>query len=517
MSKTSVKFSELQKIYITDILGKAKNDDVWTVNERKLAMLIFSKLSKHRMYGKDIPEIKSLNNPELQKILSKTERRYSITRDEFKLVTGVSSVNIARDIKKTAKLLMKRDCELPNPFDLHNEKSFSLVQFFSLVRYNDTSGQIDITINEEALPYLLYFEKYTVLMFQSFYCLKNKYSLHVYIYCKIFQNKYTKQGEIESDLEEFKKNLGVDKKYKNTTTLKTYLLDVVASELNSKTDLTFEYFLEKSGKRFSKIILKFSQKSTQMHDKQDRNNYKHKGLFIEKIEQNEGSFLARKNKQIIPMLLSYGVSKAKANSLINNYGKETCASSIQKLLNEIEKGKQIKNITGYLIRCIENQEKNLNSSEISMAMDIKKELKFRKIKARQERFYEFDRYIHRNEKNVLMLIEKHYKKEKLIGENEISFLNSLIELVAEYQDIIKNNTPLTTTPIINSKILLLTCSTIAEISKKIEVASNPERIADLKKQLEAEKIKLNYSKPQAKLLIEGEISIIQNKIINLLD
>lgn len=511
MQDIVIKLEELKKVYVADILGRAKNDEVWSVNERKLAMLVFSKLAQHKIYGKDLPDIDSINHPALQKILSKVDRRYKITRDEFKLITGVSDKNLAREIKVTSKLLVKRDCDLPNPFDVDNDRSFNLVQYFSGIRYNDSLGVIDVTVNEEALPYILYLNKYTILLFKSFYCIKNKYSLHIYMYCKIFQNKYTNTGTIESDLDSFKKSLGVEQKYRNTTTFKTYVLEVVKKELNDKSDLIFNYELHKTGKRFTHITIKFSQKKD---TNKQLDQSKRQPQEIEYREANAPLNLDVNDQDIIiaAQLQSYGIPRNKALEYVKTYGADTCKIGIEKLLGEIQKGRDIKNISGYLVSCIENTGNNSSSQEIKAAMDAADELVQDRKAQEMERFNSFDTYINNNEQQITVLLARHEANEKLTDELEIDMLRCLKDVVTQYEDL-ESMSPYYLT--LRFKGDILNYSNIKSLVEELEVATKEERIAKLKAELEAKKTELEEVSGKAKGLVEKEITMLKVAIADL--
>lgn len=518
MNNVVVKLDELKKIYITDILGRAKNDEVWSVNERKLAMLVFSQLSEHRIYGKDLPEINSIKHPDLQSIISNVNRRYSISRDEFKFVTGVSDKNLAREIRVTSKALVKRDCDLPNPFDINNEKSFNLVQYFSGIRYNDTLGTIHVTLNEEALPYILYLNKYTILLFKSFYCIRNKYSLHIYMYCKIFQNKYTNEGVIVSDLDSFKKNLGVDKKYSNTTTFKTYVLDVVKKELNNKSDLHFDYELYKTGKRFTDITLKFSQKknSTQKLDTRLSKTIKTEHQLQLKSRKNEleEPIIKDFDDQTITVaihLQAYGIPKEKALEYVSRYGVETCNFGIEKLINEISKGKKIKNTSGYLIKCIENSIDKTSFHEIKAVIDVGEQLKQDRKAKELSRFNNFDTYIETNKQDILVLLARHEVKEQLVDELEIDMLRCLKEVFSQYNDLVNMTYVLK----LRFKGQILNYGSIKSLVNNLKVATKEERIAKLKSELEIKKLELIEAGGQAKGLVDKEITILKVAIADL--
>jgi plasmid replication initiation protein len=358
---------------------------------------------------------------------------------------------------------VKRSCNLPNPLHPECSESFEIIQLFSSIKYSASTGIIDVSFNDEALPYLLYLNKYTILMLNNFFGLKNKYSLHMYMYCKILQNKYTKEGSIKSSVNLFKEDLKIEKKYRSFTTLKTYVLDVISEEINSLTDLKFSYELIKSGRSYSDIIFRFSQKN--YIDGEIAHNESH----IKQNNSPEVSVLQLEDKKgVILQLRSHGIKEKKASDLITRYGLTAAEESLSALLAEIDKGKNIKNVSGYLIRIIENSVNSISSADIkNNQIAVKKAREEENIKT-EANWESIENYCSKNQSGI----EKLYnfkENTKLVEQEHIDVFESLKILIEMNPELIGYPRPIIG---IYINISAVTLGVLHDIVCKLEIADN---------------------------------------------
>ena len=284
------------------------------------------------------------------------------------------------------------------------------------------------------------------------------------------------------------------------------------NEINNKTDIKISYSLHKTGKRFTGITLTFSQeKNSNNQSNQLHNNAK----LIENKKTNESLDVKDNDQSIIiaAQLQSYGIPQKKALEYVKNYGADICILGIKKLLGEIQKGKNIKNISGYLVSCIENSGNNSNSQEIKASMDAAERLVKTNKTKEIERFHEFDVYINNNEQQILPLFLKHEAKEKIIDEVDIDMLRCLKEVVNQYSDLEKMTTHYLK---FKFKDEILNYSKIKNIVQKLEVASKEEKISKLKADLEEKKEDLKNATKTSKKFFEKEITMLKLAIADLI-
>ena len=276
-------------------------------------------------------------------------------------------------------------------------------------------------------------------------------------------------------------------------------------------DISFNYELHKTGKRFTDITFKFSQKkdSSKQLDQPKRQHQE-----IEYKTTDEPLNIEVDDQTIIAsaQLQAYGIQRNKALEYVKTYGADTCKIGIEKLLGEIQKGRDIKNISGYLVSCIENAGNNSSSQEIKAVMNAAEELtQDRKVKE-MELFNKFDSYIENNKQDVLILLSQHEANEKLIDELEIDMLRCLKDVVAQYDDL-ESMSPYYLT--LKFKGNILNYSKIKSVVEELKIASKEERIAKLKTDLEAKKAELDGVKGKAKGLVEKEITMLKVAIADL--
>lgn len=507
-----INLNDIKKVYLSDIFGRVSLNGIYTTNEWKLAFLIFSRLNQGKvMLSKDYPDIDSFEHPLIKDMVRETDNNVYIKRDEFLEMTVTDKTHAALMIKKVTQSLIDKSVTLPNPIDPNNKKSFMHMSLFSLIQYEDKKGLIKVKVNEDALPFILFMKSYTLFKLTEFSLIKNKHTINIYIFAKIAINKYSKTGELYSSIDELRQSLGLEDKYRSVNSFIKSVIDVSINDINNKTDINISYELHKTGKRFTDIALKFSQKKDS--DKQlDQPKWQPQEVENQVIDETINSGVEDQTLITSIQLQAYGIPRNKALEYVKTYGANTCKLGIEKLLGEIQKGRDIKNISGYLVSCIENASNNSSSEEIKASIIAAEEL----IETRQardmERFNKFDSYIETNKQDILVLLARHETKEKLVDELEIDMLKCLKDVIAQYGDL-ESMSPYYLT--LRFKDDILDYRKIKSLVEELEVASNEERIAKLKTDLEAKKSELEKLSGKAKELIEKEITMLKVAIADL--
>lgn len=498
--------------YISSIFLKSKNNSSANINEIKLSLFILSKLSPYKIFisSHELVENKNIiHSKEIINSIKDIPKVIYFNREEFQRFTGSSTANLRRNINSAIDGLMKKQIELPNPFDMDNDKSRETFTWLSGARYNDSNGDIEIHVNEMILPYLLVFSNYSLVELQFFLNVNNPYAIYIYLACKIHKstNRYSK--EIRLNIDDFKDYLGLSGKYKMITMFQERVLDISIDEINSKLDINIAYELHKTGKRFTDITLKFSQKKDTSKQLEQP---KRQSQEIEHQAPDDPLNLNDQDIIIAAQLQSYGIQRNKALEYVKTYGADTCKIGIEKLLGEIQKGREIKNISGYLVSCIENAGNNSSSQEIKAAMNAAEELAQDRKAQQMERFNSFDTYINNNEQQILVLLARHESQEKLTDELEIDMLRCLKNVVAQYEDL-ESMSPYYLT--LRFKGDILNYTKIKSLVEELEVATKEERIAKLKADLEVKKAELGEVSGKAKGLVEKEITMLKVAIADL--
>jgi len=380
--------------------------------------------------------------------------------------------------------------------------------------YREHEQLLIIELHPEMVKRLSVFKSYTNIDYQTIFSLDNGYSLRVYMSCKIMLTRYSIENSVRMSLYEFKENIGLFDKYEKPSLLEKYVLNIVKAEINSKTDINFDYELHKTGRKFTEITIKFSMKK---ENKEITTNTKVNNLLLENkshetLNRIVDKELDQESKTALLQLRSYGIQQKQASDLINKYGVGACKIGVERLLGEIDKGNEIKNISGYLVKCIQSQSEVVSSDHIQAAKQAAQEIEEKKHNEKMARFQSFNKYIKSNEQDILVLFHHYKAKNKLTNANDINMLECLKDAVNEYIDLKDNDLVLTTR--FDSDLLYY--DTISDLVSNLKVASNKERIALLKTDLVKKKQELDGADDSVSPILEKEISMIQAEIVELI-
>lgn len=467
----------LPYVYASHIFSNSRRKDTPTKNEIKISLLVLSHLSNYKMFynDKDITDSDFFYSEEIRAELEKIPRKIEISRNEFISITESPKKNASREIKNTFEQLRSKKVELPNPFDSGNQKSYEVLSWVSAYKYNDKTGLITVTINEDIIPYLVIFSRYKIIELEVLFKLKSPYAIFVYMLCKLVETKYKSTFEHEVTLDSFKDYLGLTGKYKPINMLKERVLIPLTEEINNSTDLDFDYNLIKTGNKYSDITLKFKHKSSvdietrKLHE-QTKN--------ISPGENNQTSFLSYIKEE----LLRYGFSVKKAENTINEYGCEPIDSAIEKMRSEVKKGKVINNLAGYLLRCIENYSRIIDSSDIKSKHDEDQLIKDAEHLEVEAKWCEIEKFCSKNESIINSLYSKIDSVTPLLEQKDIDFFEELKLFIDFYQEFQGNNRIIMGV-YLKEGSLGLGFSTLESIIDNTVIADPLERLPHIKKSI----------------------------------
>jgi plasmid replication initiation protein len=127
--------------------------------------------------------------------------------------------------------------------------------WFSSITLNGNKS-IVFTFDKKARPYLFQLGRsYTENALGNIKDLQNKYSIKVYEMLKSAQRQG--RDSLNLTLDEMKDRLGVGSKYTRIGDLKRRILDEVKDDISRHTDLHLDYFLLKTGRKYTDIRFDF--------------------------------------------------------------------------------------------------------------------------------------------------------------------------------------------------------------------------------------------------------------------
>lgn len=179
-----------------------------------------------------------------------TKVRFS--KEEYEALMNIERMHPSR-LEKYVKSLMGQTVTVPDPDSQGGWKMYTL--FEEAECFQDSSGQwwIDLSCTNKAKKLFFNLDGIGYIRYQlkNVLPLTSKYSIQLYLY--LLDNRYRSSWSIS--LEELRENVlhCVTDFYKDFKRFNTDVLKKALKEVNDKTDLTFSYTTERTGRRVSHI------------------------------------------------------------------------------------------------------------------------------------------------------------------------------------------------------------------------------------------------------------------------
>lgn len=213
---------------------------IMSVSEKELLLACISKIDSRP------------NRPE--QVTKQT--KFTITVDTMKelFYKDTNKDNAYRDLKKSADRLFDREVTIK----LGDNKTLR-TRFVSGVLFDPDEAQITVTFAEDILPYLtelsVNFTKYRLHEVAE---LSSVHAIRLYELIVMWTNQY--QYSKELDLNEFKKIMGVQNKYKQFGQLRERVVETAINEINEKTNYKVSVNYKKVKRSYVSLKLKFHKK-----------------------------------------------------------------------------------------------------------------------------------------------------------------------------------------------------------------------------------------------------------------
>ena len=161
------------------------------------------------------------------------------------------------------------------------------MQLLMLTEYDD--GILTTSIYPELFPYFKEAQErlFTRFNIQNIKPLTSIYAIRLYELAK----QYDDTGWRVIELDELRKMLKLDGKYKDNKDFRKWVLDVAKKQINKNTDINIDYELIKEGRKYTKIRLKISRNKNRVERKENKKlieNGKHTELEARLNRQLKG-------------------------------------------------------------------------------------------------------------------------------------------------------------------------------------------------------------------------------------
>ena len=192
------------------------------------------------------------------------DNKIQITRKEIMQEIGIDLKNLNPKHREAiieelmTKIITIRDKDDPN-------NSWVKMQLLMLTRYEN--GLLTTSIYPELFPYFKEAQErlFTRFNIQNIKPLTSIHAIRMYELAKQFDDT----GWREISLEEFKRMMKIEGKYKQVKDLKKRVLEPAKRQINERTDISIDYELIKRGRKYTKVKLYISKNKNRVERKKN--------------------------------------------------------------------------------------------------------------------------------------------------------------------------------------------------------------------------------------------------------
>jgi hypothetical protein len=173
---------------------------------------------------------------------------YRVSVKELTAFLGLENNNrIYQQMAQVTERLMRRVMKIEEP----ENESLLQVAWVSSARYHLGKGCVDISFDPQLKPYLIQLKShFTSIELRYAIHLQSVYAMRIYELLK----QYRKIGERVLPIVELRDMLGIlPQKYQYINDFRRYVIDIAQREINTKTDIRFDYSELKQGRRITDI------------------------------------------------------------------------------------------------------------------------------------------------------------------------------------------------------------------------------------------------------------------------
>ena len=267
-----------------------------TVNEMRLLMVILAQLPK-----RDEDNLVDPSQP------------IYVTKESF-VQLGVESKNVVREIRTACQLLRKKEFKVPTPlgelvyplFDsmlnvkdtvyqqlktkypnaqyddefMFELRKHNLLDVLDKIMNSDANIIVHIVMHPKVLPYLVDLKQhFTKLYLDEFFTFSSSYSWRIYFIMMQFRNDNEKWW-CRIKLDDLRKALMLEDKYTLMADFKKRVIESAVDEINEKSPIKVKYDLERSGRKYTHLVLNFELK-----DNKKAKKSKHKKIIFASDKQ----------------------------------------------------------------------------------------------------------------------------------------------------------------------------------------------------------------------------------------
>lgn len=179
-------------------------------------------------------------------------------KDWEKFVGLKPTDNTYNEILKMADSLTRRNVGIKSSENRKGKRAFKFNSWFDEIGYREEEGAIEAILNPKLKPYLLQLkEQYTAITLEYALLLRKGYSHRIYDLLK----QYQQIGSRILLIEDLRLMMEIEGKYPRYRDFRRYVLEAAQEEINTKTDISFEFKPIKKGRKVDAIHFTITTKT----------------------------------------------------------------------------------------------------------------------------------------------------------------------------------------------------------------------------------------------------------------
>ncbi|MFD3158871.1 replication initiation protein (plasmid) [Haloimpatiens sp. FM7330] len=259
---------------------------------------------------------------------------YKFETKELIKVLNTSSSRFYRDIDNITDLLMQRVIKIKNI----DAEEFEKYHWVEVCKYKN--GILTIKINKEMKPFYLSLDWYTKYQLKNILQFKSTYSFRLYEILK----QYEKIGIRKIELEKLRHILDIKKnQYTRYANLKQKIINKAQKEINTKTDINFDFEEIKTGRKVTSIKFIIHKNKTAAHEA---------AVTLEDTKANEMAYKINKDIETVQKIFSkHPITKEEALDVLKDAKGDM---DLIKMCYQYSLTKDLDNIVGYMRILVRN-------------------------------------------------------------------------------------------------------------------------------------------------------------------
>lgn len=170
--------------------------------------------------------------------------RFVINARDFATVCGISNDQAYRDLRMSAKRLMRRVLIIKNPDASRTDIEEREIHWIRKADYIKKGAAVELYLSEDILPYISqlqgFFRSYKLKYLAP---MKSSYGIRLY---ELVSQWRDSRNSMEFEIDDLRRLFELENKYKNSKDFRRNVIDPAVDDINSFTDIELKYTIRKT-------------------------------------------------------------------------------------------------------------------------------------------------------------------------------------------------------------------------------------------------------------------------------